>query len=586
MTKTGPDGINDNINYNSHFAHQESSSFPNLVCLAIQSDGTHPDVRRIMALDQLVAIENVANKQSVQLVFRNGVVTEIDFDLKEHGTGGGAGGGIHGSNDNGPSASSSMLRNTMSLHGAGGGTGTNGTSSSLRKERFLWSLLQVHAILCTSVIERNMSRADGSNNAISRSGAGAGAYIASSATGPSSSSTLPTLTMRNVDRAELQYISTVNGFLSDSPVMCALLERQRHATAVEKGRRGSLVAGGTGGGNVGRDASFSSSNEEKKSGVGVDEMDGIAYDMIMGNFSHLTLFLTEEEKQDAEEVLNSTIWQDGKGDSSSSGDGGKVNMDEISTAETLTAMLQKRMRDLEAETCRRLIAWEDEKYYNSTGNIPMRNRRDTMEALSLSVLFKTLDDLDKALEDMEDWLSDKAAAIKPLTDDCRVVEEENKQLGFQRKSYTLISSELKRLMNGLVVPDNVQMILHDPTSKMVYHANGDIDIVESRSGVEDIYTAGRVLKESFDKVQDEGGVHLRGVRDRVEGLLSLSNSFCDTVAETIIAVMEQTAAEVGGGDEFDYLSSSHEMIGKKIRSVSAIRFCLSIAHFDLCISIC
>jgi hypothetical protein len=53
------------------------TSFPNLVCLAIQSDGKHPDLREILPLDQLVAIENVANKQSVQLVFQNGVVAEI-----------------------------------------------------------------------------------------------------------------------------------------------------------------------------------------------------------------------------------------------------------------------------------------------------------------------------------------------------------------------------------------------------------------------------------------------------------------------------------------------------------------------------
>jgi hypothetical protein len=36
------------------------------------------------------------------------------------------------------------------------------------------------------------------------------------------------------------------------------------------------------------------------------------------------------------------------------------------------------MRDLEAETYRRLIAWEDEKKYSISGNAP--TRRDTMEA--------------------------------------------------------------------------------------------------------------------------------------------------------------------------------------------------------------
>ena len=512
----------------------ELSSFPNLVCLTIHSDGTHPDVCKILPLDQLVAIESVGNAQAVQLVFQNGVVAEIDFELKSYSATIGE--------EIGSDGSSSLLKPSYNQANA----------TKLKKERFLWSLLQIHAILCTSVVERKRSGGDG---AMTRGGSSR--YITSSST-----SALPTLTMRNVDRAELQYISTVNGFLSDSPVLCALLEkeRQRHtAAALEKDNVETSE-------NLGRPGREGASiSEEKKSAV--DEMDGIAYDMIMGNFSHLTLFLTEEEKKDAEEVLNSTIWQDGK-----TSEGSKVNIDEISTAETLTGMLQKRMRDLEAETCRRLIAWEDEKYYNSTGNIPMHNRRDSMEALSLSVLFQTLDDLDDALEGMEEWLSDKAAVIKPLTDDCREVEEENRQLGFQRSSYRLISAELKRLLSGLEVPDDVETILKDPTSKMVYHADGNIDIEKSQAGVEDIYLAGRALKEAFDKIQDEGGVHLRGVKHRVEGLLTLSNSFCDTIATTITLVMERTVAEIVGNDDFDYLSSTHATIGKSIRVVSDLTF--------------
>ena len=103
---------------------------------------------------------------------------------------------------------------------------------------------------------------------------------------------------------------------------------------------------------------------------------------------------------------------------------------------------------------------------------------------------------------------------------------------------------------------------------MVYFSNGDIDIDESQDGVESIYLAGRILKEAFDKVKDEGGVHLRGVKDRLEVLLSLSNSFCETVTDTIIAVMQRTVSEIGEKDDVDYLSSTHHVIGKSVRSVS------------------
>jgi hypothetical protein len=113
----------------------------------------------------------------------------------------------------------------------------------------------------------------------------------------------------------------------------------------------------------------------------------------------------------------------------------------------------------------------------------------------------------------------------------------------------------------------LRQFLKNPRSKMVHHPNGNIDIVKSQDGVEDIYLAGQALKESFDRVKDEGGVNLHGVKDHLEGLLSLSNLFCDIVTNTIIVVMERSTAEIGGNDDFDYLSSPHGPIGKSIQNV-------------------
>ena len=53
------------------------------------------------------------------------------------------------------------------------------------------------------------------------------------------------------------------------------------------------------------------------------------------------------------------------------------------------------------------------------------------------------------LEDtMEEWLSDKAAAIKTLKDDCREVEEINRELDRRMFSWELLSIELRRLYDG------------------------------------------------------------------------------------------------------------------------------------------
>ena len=102
---------------------------------------------------------------------------------------------------------------------------------------------------------------------------------------------LPQLVVRDVDRGELQYISTVNGFLTDSPVLCSLLGRQSN----HRGR-----ARKEGGGE-----SSHSALERQKERVApldgregksddMDGMDGMAYDMMMGNYNRVALFVKEE----------------------------------------------------------------------------------------------------------------------------------------------------------------------------------------------------------------------------------------------------------------------------------------------------
>ena len=55
------------------------------------------------------------------------------------------------------------------------------------------------------------------------------------------------------------------------------------------------------------------------------------------------------------------------------------------------------------------------------------------------------------LGEMEDWLQERARIIKPLTDDCAGIEEENRQLEQQWKSYDALGQELRRLLAGLDV---------------------------------------------------------------------------------------------------------------------------------------
>jgi len=458
--------------------NEEVSSFPVLVCMSLNPDGTNPDVMKLVELDQLTTVQNISagGATVLQLVFSDGDTVKLDFAVEEN-----------------PNV-------------------TDAPTASMRKERFVWSLLQIHAMLCTSVVERNSlgSRTNQGSSQKDR--------------------LLQPLNVRNLDRAELQYVATVNGFLRDSLALCSLLDRQRD---IGSGQHADMRA---------------FEEDEKK-----DEMDGMAYDMMMGNFStRVAIYHSADERADAEEVLNATHFEAGI-------------EEEDSAADILASKLQDRMKELEAETCMRLIAWEDEKHYSIVGQNPYE--RESEDAMSLGNLFRTLDLLDKELETMEVWLHDRAAVIKPLTDDCRDIEEENRCLEQQWKSYEVLSEELRRLLTGVGIPKQSEKVLNNPASALVYSADGSIDIEASESGVDKIHHAGKALKEAMENAKKAGGVHLRAVNERVEQLVKMSSVFCTALAQIIVTVMEQIKSLVMVASDNGKVSKSdtHAMIAKKIR---------------------
>ena len=455
-------------------AEDEVSSFPVLVCMTLHSDGSGPDIRKMIPLDQLSTVQDL-HTTVVQLAFVNGDSIRIDF---------------------------------------GGEEEDKVAEASMDKERFIWSLLQTHAILCTTVVERNTIHSQLRERKV-----------------------LPPLNVRNLDRAELQYVATVNGFLKDAHALRVLFDRQRGLLEKE-----------------------ADDDEEQK--VEMDAMDDMAYDLMMGNFAtRVTIFQSEEERKDAEEILNMPEWTE------------MLNTEEtaaLNVAERLGLMLQERMHDLEAETCRRLIAWEDEKQLSSMSDQKLfedSDKRDTVDALALASLFKMLESLDTELEDMEGWLQNRAAAIKPLTDDCADIEEENRQLEQQRKSYDLLGDEMKRLLRGLDLDEEMEDILKDPTTVLVYEEGGRIDEDASEEGFEQILEAGKALQESMEYPKKSGGMHLKAVSERAEGLTRIANRYCTSLAQIISTIMETQKGDVVAGSDYGKVSKSdtHGSIAKKIR---------------------
>jgi hypothetical protein len=538
---------------------REISSFPALFCLAIHADGTKPDVRKILELDKLVSIENASPRKNappgsagpVVLVFRNGDAVEIDCDLPNAV--------LHQVDLNSPGM---MVGSSGGVGGSasGGGRGSKKSSNSaidstnrLRKDRFLWSLLQTHAMLCTSVVERSSTAAHHA----------------------SLSGQLPPLVVRNVDRGDLQYVSTMNGFLTDSPVLCALLDRQSNDRG---GKAITSVRGGSGelrGGQHSHDKKGVIDNDNgqpSEDGKSSDDMDGMAYDMMMGNYNRrVALFANEEEKRDAAIILNATPWQQQEITAD-----GMSNVDAMGiTAESLVRLLQQTMRDLEAETCRRLISWEDEKYYSALGEQrPALTSGDksntTVNTMSVNDLFMTLQRLDDELEQMELWIQDRATMIKPITDECCGIEEENRMLEQQWVSYETLGLEMKRLLGGLVLPPNLMKVLENPGSVIIYdRSTGAVDIKRSEQGVELIHQAGQALKLALDTAEGQGGIHLRAISDTVKVLSSASTNFCGSLARIVVTVMEHMAKEICSRSETSIgKGDTHNSIAKKIREVS------------------
>ena len=467
---------------------EEASSFPVLICMTLNSDGSAPDVRKLIPLDQLTTVQNLQTTV-VQLAFRSGDTVRIDFGDRD-------------------------------------GDEDKAAEGSMDKERFVWALLQIHAMLCTAVVER-ASHMAGNRDRI---------Y-------------LPPLNVRNLDRAELQYVATVNTFLADSKVLRKLLERQRKFIE-EDGPTSSGLKTTTGKG------------EEK---VEMEEMDSLAYAMMMGNFNtRVSLFQSESERKDAEEVLNSTEW-------TSNSLPKEETTAVVSVAEKIGLMLQMRMRDLEAETCRRLIAWEDEKLYSSSGGAKVMSSplddRETVDALALASLFKMLDSLDQDLEKMEGWLQERAAAIKPLTDDCADIEEENRQLEQQWKSYDMLGAEMKRLLLGSEINSDMEKVLKNPASALVYDSNGRVIVEESEEGIDKIYKAGKALLDAIEYPKQSGGMHLRAVRERCDRLEEITKVYCTALAQIIVTVMEQFKTDVVAESDHGKVSKNdtHATIAKKIR---------------------
>jgi hypothetical protein len=493
-------------------------SHPQIVLLTQHLNGRTPEVRLVVGMDRMMTLENIVDSNqnvimdhstgnTVKMVFDSGDIVLIDF--------------------------------FTSLADAGRGSETHATeqeSATVSKERFLWAILQLHALLCSTL---------------------------SQSTQLEGSKTFTPLIIRNIDRNELQFYGTVHEFLKSIPSLWQILQN------------GDLFHD-----RKGPTASTFMPN--------FDEVEGLAYDLMMGGYmTRVQLFENLNERQYATDVLNALLSK-----LTSLGGEQKVNEDHDDVIELLnnanyeqiSLLLHKQTRELEAEMCRRLIAWEDEKYSSLTltglGNLPPVSVSSGKDSISLLSLLQVLDKLDLELKDMELWLEDKAKTLKPTFDDCKDIEQGNKRLEMQSQSYELLQNEIRKHLETLNFPRQVENVLKNPSSQLSKSMDGQINIIQDKDSIDALFHAGQALKEKFDKIQRDGGVHLRAVNERARSLTSLSNAFCSELFHILEELIDGNSFSIlmDSNRELDP-NASHSFLAKVIRDVGEFYFYFSLGIF-------
>mmetsp|Transcript_19589 Transcript_19589/g.22520 ORF Transcript_19589/g.22520 Transcript_19589/m.22520 type:complete len:1448 (+) Transcript_19589:302-4645(+) len=577
-------------NANTISPEDEMSSFPAIVFMTLHADGSSPEIRKVMELDQLSAIESInqaaddpnrpagapspLQAQQVHLRFRNGDAVEIDCELPESALRGLGTDTLDEDLENSLATKSTLSkyerrRDSLQKKTTAQGSADAGT----RRDKFLWGLLQIHSILCTSVVDRHVlaletkyqqEQSASSNSKNSRYLQNLNVHHNKNRSVVGKEQPLPPLILRHVDQTELQYLSTVNGFLSESKPLTALLERQRH----RHGKPKDTAAGAT------------RTTMDVKEALSLAD-DDVAYDGMMRQqtmtTTTITIFTSVEEEKDAEEILNGYYHAEHSATTLTATSAKQPTDDADTSASDLTQSLQKRMRDLEVDACRRLIAWEDEKQQTSGLHDPPNPASASQppaamnpDAMSLVSLFATLDQLDAELVMMEEWLTKKATAIQPLTDDCRDIEEENKALEQQWKSYDMLGNDMSHIFSGLDLKPDLERVMKDPRSALIYskkrgQGKDKIDVVESESGVDVLHQAGEDLYHAIECAAESGGVHLKAVNGRVKHLISKAELFCAELKQIVIEVMKQLASEIVPSADGIKKTENHTSMARQIR---------------------
>ncbi len=316
--------------------------------------------------------------------------------------------------------------------------------------------------------------------------------------------------LEGLDKEELEFASSVHGFLADNPTLCALVESADNNLNAQNSSE-----------------SFKTPNKGS------------------GSQNSKNLFSNRQEELDAEKVLNELPWA-------------------TTTVDGLKVLLQERLTSLENDTCTNLIQWEEDQANPDTILTPLSTFTTTLKSLDAE-----LEEMENWLVDKIETLQPLTDDCKNIENENLALEHTWKSYASLASEMDRllnglsISPESESMLN-----DPVAFLL--PNASEDGHVNPQHI---SKESVETIASSGTRLRHALDKAAMGGGVHLLAVNERVETLLKISGRFCKSLSDFLIKLFDTVGSDMSVGlysTNPNFLAESHstpepfmEHIGKQ-----------------------
>ncbi|CAG8434427.1 1984_t:CDS:10 [Ambispora gerdemannii] len=156
--------------------------------------------------------------------------------------------------------------------------------------------------------------------------------------------------------------------------------------------------------------------------------------------------------------------------------------------------------------------------WKETGNAAALEERLLNELAALNAVVQQLDKAISELDHMDQWLTLYTGELNSMGEDIHHIESQNRGLQVQTANQKALLAELDRLIQSIIIPDEVFLVLRQET----------LDTVQ---GVQHIENAAARLQAALESTFDEATREMTAVKEKVELYSLHSNGFSNRLHE-------------------------------------------------------